>query len=307
MQTIENAKEGSMKIVISGASGLVGGALCKSLSSQGHEVIKLVRRDAGPGSIKWDPNEGKLDGQQLEGCDAVINLAGEPVAQRWNDEIKAKIKESRVKATKLLADTISGLKNPPKVFISASAIGYYGDKGDATVTESSSVGLDFLSEVCRAWEEATSAASNRGIRTVNLRIGVALSPKGGALAKMLPPFMMGGGGILGTGRQYMSWVSLDDLVGVVNFALQNESVKGPVNVVAPNPVTNAEFTKVLGKVIGRPTIFPVPAFGLKLLFGQMAEEMLLTGSKVLPEKLESAGYKFQYPTLEPALKHALQN
>ncbi|MBX9690509.1 MAG: TIGR01777 family oxidoreductase, partial [Candidatus Obscuribacterales bacterium] len=197
------------------------------------------------------------------------------------------------------------MKKAPRVFVCASAIGYYGDRGSETLTEESGPGLGFLAEVCKGWEEATAAASAKGVRTVKMRIGVVLSKKGGALSKMLPPFVMGAGGVLGSGRQYMSWISLDDLVEAIYFAIKNDSVSGPVNAVTPNPVTNAEFTRSLGKALGRPTIFPVPAFGAKLLFGEMAQEMLLSGARILPSKLESAGFKYHYPGIDGALQHAL--
>lgn len=297
-----------MKVVLTGATGMIGAALAEALSKQGHQVLRLNRQKSAQESqdgIIWDPQAGKIDASQLEGCDAIVHLAGEPVAQRWNDEVKSKIRNSRLESTKLLSKTIASLKSPPKVFVCASAIGFYGDRGAEAMTEQSSPGKGFLADLCQEWEKATEAASKTGIRTVNVRIGVVLSTKGGALAKMMPPFLIGAGGNLGSGKQYMSWISLDDVVEVISFAIQNDKISGPVNAVAPNPVTNAEFTKDFGKAIGRPTIFPVPAFGVQLLFGQMADEMLLTGAKVLPSKLESAGFKFRYPQLPEALKHAL--
>lgn len=291
-----------MKILISGASGLIGSALVPFLTAQGHEVVPLTRNK---GAISWDPETGDLDVDKIEGFDAVVHLAGESVAQKWTPNAKTRIHNSRIKGTGLLAEGLATLKNPPKVFICASAIGFYGNRGSEILTEKNSPGSGFLSSVCKGWENASTAAAISGIRTVNLRIGIVLSPKGGALAKMLTPFKMGGGGVLGSGKQYMSWISLDDMVNAIYFALQNQNIEGPLNAVAPYPVTNREFTSVLGKVLGRPAVLPVPSFALQLLLGEMAEELLLGGCNVLPEKLTAAGFKFQYPQIEPALRHLL--
>lgn len=305
---MKSGEDADMKVLISGASGLIGSALANSLKRSGHEVCKLVRgRTAAADEISWDPGAGKVDAGALEGFDAVVHLAGENVAQRWSDEVKERIRSSRLQSTRLLSETLSCLANPPKVFVTASAIGFYGDRGTETVNEESSVGKGFLAELCQSWEESSAVARKRGIRTVNLRIGVVLSKRGGALAKMLPPFLLGAGGTLGDGHQYMSWISMDDLLAAIKFAIENPEVEGPVNAVAPNPVTNVEFTRSLGRALKRPTIFPVPAFGARLLFGQMAEEMLLTGAKVKPAKLEAAGFKYSYPQIDAAIVHALQN
>lgn len=294
-----------MKILLTGASGLIGSETTTQLLAKGHQVTRLVRSGATIGDIIWHPQNGELDCSQLEGFDAVVHLAGENVAQRWNDEVKAKIRNSRVQGTRLLAQCLAGLKNPPKVFVCASAIGFYGDRGSETLTEDSYAGTGFLSALCKDWEDATIPASEKGIRTVNLRIGVVLSTKGGALAKMLPPFQLGAGGILGNGTQYMSWITLEDMSDVILFSIENDQLQGPVNAVAPTPVTNAQFTQALGKTLGRPTIFPVPSFAVQLLFGQMADELLLGGAKVLPTKLEAHGFQFRYSQIEPALQHTL--
>lgn len=297
-----------MKIIVSGASGLIGKKLVSHLRSKGHELVRLVRsKHPGEGECSWDPESGKIESKALEGADAVIHLSGESVAQRWSDGIKERIVASRLNSTRLLAETMVSLDRPPRVFISASAVGYYGDRGAEEVSEESAPGKGFLAELCKSWEDATALAAKRGIRTVNLRIGVVLSKEGGALAKMLPPFLVGAGGILGSGNQYMSWISMQDLLEAVHFILNNDEIRGPINLVAPNPVTNQEFTRSLGKVLHRPTMFPVPAFGAKLLFGQMAEEMLLSGARVKPSKLEAAGFKYHFPDLEPALSQALRN
>lgn len=283
------------------------------LQSQGHTVFRLARA-AGAyfpqpepnnnGVVFWDPPL-MLDSARLEGFDAVVHLAGENVAQRWTEKSKAIIRDSRVKGTHLLAEQLSVLTQPPKTFIVASGVGFYGDRGSEVLTEASYAGTGFLSSVCREWEDATLPAVNKGIRTVNLRIGMVLSAKGGALAKMLLPFKMGAGGNLGNGNQYISWITMDDMVRVIAFALESQSLQGPVNCVAPNPVTNAEFTGALGKSLGRPTVLPLPAFAVRALFGQMGEELLLSGTRARPDKLEAAGFKFEHPEIGPALKHVL--
>jgi uncharacterized protein (TIGR01777 family) len=247
-----------------------------------------------------------VDPTHLEGLDAVVHLAGENIADgRWTDEKKRRIRESRVQGTRALCEALAQLENKPKVLVCASAIGYYGDRGETLVDENSSAGGGFLSDVCQEWEQATEPARKAGIRVVNLRIGVVLSPKGGALAKMLLPFQMGAGGNLGSGKQYMSFVALDDVVGAIYHALTTESLSGPVNAVAPNPVRNSEFTKALGKVLHRPTIAPVPAFGARLLFGEMADALLLSSTRVAPTRLLESGYKFQCPDIDSALRHVL--
>lgn len=297
-----------MKILISGSHGLVGTALIKSLETEGHEISRLVRHyPNSEAEIEWSPDRYSIQLARIEGFDAVVNLAGESIAEgRWTDEKKRRIRESRVKGTKLLGDALANLTSRPKTFICASAIGYYGNRGDETLTETSAPGDDFLAEVCVEWEKATALATEKGIRVVNTRFGVILDANGGALAKMLPPFRMGIGGKIGSGKQWMSWIALDDVVGALKFALANETLKGPVNFVAPNPVTNAEFTKTLGKVLSRPTLFPIPAFGVRLAFGEMADALLLSSQRVEPQRLKTTGYEFQYSQLQTALSHALQ-
>ncbi len=296
-----------MKLLISGSHGLVGKALVKSLEAAGHEIFRLVRHAPGPDSeIEWSPDRYSIALARLEGFDAVINLAGESIASgRWDEEKKRKIRESRVKGTKLLSDALANLARPPKTLISASAIGYYGNRGDELLTETSPPGDDFLAGVCVEWENSTAHAAEKGIRVVNTRFGIILDSEGGALAKMLTPFRMGVGGKIGSGKQWMSWIALDDVVGAIDHALVSETVKGPVNFVAPNPVRNAGFTKTLGRVLSRPTIFPIPAFGARLVFGEMGDALLLSSQRVEPVRLKEAAYQFDYPQLEGALSHVL--
>ncbi len=297
-----------MKILVSGSSGVLGSALLPFLTAAGHSVTRLVRAEARVGApeIWWDPAGGYLNPATVEGFDAVVHLAGENLAaHRWRSEFKARIKESRVKGTRLLAETLAKLSHPPQVLVSSSAIGYYGDRGDEVLLEESASGAGFLAEVCRDWEAATEPAAQKGIRVITLRTGFVLSASGGGLAKMLPAFRMGAGGVIGTGRQYMSWIAIDDLVAAILHAIVQDSVRGPVNAVAPNPVTNREFTKTLGRVLSRPTIFPVPAFAARLAFGEMADELLLSSQRVTPAKLLASGFTFQFPDLAPALRHLL--
>src|SRR6267378_812565 len=297
-----------MKILISGSHGLVGTALIKSLASEGHEILRLVRyAPSSVQEIEWSPDRYSIALARLEGFDAVVHLAGESIAEgRWSDEKKKRIRESRVKGTKLLGDALANLSNPPRTLISASAIGYYGDRGDEVLTESSAPGDGFLPEVCVEWEKATALATEKGIRVVNTRFGVILDAHGGALAKMLPPFRMGIGGRLGSGKQWMSWIALDDVVGGIKFALKNDSLRGPANFVAPEPVTNSEFTKTLGRVLSRPTWFPIPEFGVRLAFGEMADALLLSSQRVQPKELLDSGYSFKLRQLEGALRHVLE-
>lgn len=295
-----------MKVLISGAHGLVGSALKKALAAEGHDLLALVRRQPrSDAEIQWSPHE-PIVSAKLEGLDAVVHLAGESIAEgRWTDAKKQRIRDSRVKATELLSRALANLKAPPKTLVCASAIGYYGDRGDEILTEQSAPGKDFLAGVCVDWEKATTPAAEKGIRVVNARLGVVLSAEGGALQKMLPPFRMGIGGRVGDGKQWMSWIALADVVGVLKLSLIDESLQGPINVVATSPVTNAEFTKTLGRVLSRPTLFPVPAFGVRLMFGEMADALLLSSQRVDPHRLKEAGFAFQYSKLEPALRHIL--
>ncbi len=298
-----------MKVLVSGAGGLVGSELVPTLERAGHTVVRLVRTPPRDGSeIQWDPMGGRLDAAALEaaGIEGVIHLAGENIAEgRWSAEQKQRIRDSRVKGTQLLASTLARMAQPPAVLVSASATGFYGDRGDEILTEDSPSGSDFLSAVCREWEAATQPAEQAGIRVVHARFGIILSPEGGALAKMLPPFRLGAGGPFGSGRQWMSWIALEDAVGAVLRSLMNDHLRGPVNVVAPNAVRNAEFARVLGHVLGRPAAVPAPAFALRLMLGEMADALLLSGQHVQPARLTAAGFAFRYPELEGALRHLL--
>ncbi len=297
-----------LRIVVSGASGLIGQALCAFLTTGGHRVDRLVRRPPSPGStdIQWDPATGRLDPAALEGVDAVINLAGEPIAQRWNPATMRTILESRKQSTRLLADAIARLERKPKVFVSASAVGYYGDRGDQPVDEDDrTAGAGFLAEVCQAWELATGPARDAGVRTVNLRLGVIVTPRGGALKQMLPPFKLGLGGRVGSGDQWMSWIGLDDALGALLHVLKTETLAGPVNATSPQPVTNREFTRELGRALHRPTPFPLPASVVLTLFGDMGKAVLLEGQRVVPGKLLETGFRFETPYLAEALRWEL--
>lgn len=297
-----------MKVLLSGSSGLVGSALVPFLTDAGHQVIRLVRSQPRleGAEIRWDPEAGDIDAAGLKGLDAAVHLAGESIAAgRWTAAKKARILESRVKGTRLLAEALAGLEQPPKVLVSASAVGYYGDRGEEILREESDSGSAFLSEVCRQWEAATGPAAAGGIRVVNLRFGIILSAAGGALPRLLTPFRLGLGGTLGSGKQFMSWIAIDDVIGVILHALTTETLRGPVNAVAPQPVTNREFTKTLGRVLERPTLFPIPAFAARLAFGEMADELLLASQRVEPARLLASGYRFQFPELEGALRHLL--
>lgn len=297
-----------MNILISGASGLVGSALVPALESAGHNVRRLVRQrpETSSPDVHWDPM-GQFDPVGgIEGFDAVVHLAGESVVGRWNRGKKTRILNSRKLGTMALASAAARSKKPPKAVVSASAVGYYGNRGDDVLTEESTSGADFLADVARQWEAALAPATNAGIRTVMLRIGFILSPRGGGLARMLPPFRMGLGGRLGSGRQWMSWISIHDVVGAIQHALASEALWGPVNTVAPHPVTNAKFTRTLGRVLGRPTIFPMPGFAARLAFGEMADALLLSSQRVQPAKLQSSGFQFRHPELEGALRELLK-
>ncbi len=296
-----------MRVLVTGSTGLIGSKLSAFLINNNHRVARLVRRvPSGADEIGWNPSSGTLDASAMEGIDAAVHLAGESIATRWTIEKKRRIHDSRVQGTRLLAQSIARLSNPPKVLVSVSAIGYYGDRGEEQLTETDSMGSGFLPELCREWENATIAASQRGIRVVIPRIGMVLSAEGGALSLMLPVFRLGIGGRIGNGRQYMSWISIDDLVGIINHAITCESLQGPVNAVSPNPVTNQIFTKTLGQVLSRPALFALPSFAARLALGQMADEALLSSARVLPARLTESGYKFAFPELEDALRHILR-
>jgi uncharacterized protein (TIGR01777 family) len=295
-------------VAITGASGLVGTALAAFLRTGGHRVVEVVRRaPEGPDEIRWDPVAGTTDPADWDGVDAVVHLAGENIAGgRWSAERKRRIRDSRVAGTRLLARTLAALDRRPEVFVSASAIGYYGARdGEGPLGEDAEPGDGFLPEVAIAWEGAADPARAAGIRVVHPRIGIVLSARGGALAKMLPPFRMGAGGRLGHGRQHMAWIALDDLVGVLHEAILDERYSGPVNAVAPGGVDNRTFTDVLGRVLRRPTVLPAPALALRVALGEMADALLLTGADVRPDRLERLGFEFRFPTLEPALRAEL--
>ena len=299
-----------MKILVSGSSGLVGSVLVEYLKIEGHQAVRLVRRPCSQdqdGEISWDPEAGTIEAARLEGFDAVVHLAGHGIAdKRWSSTQKAKILGSRVEGTRLLCQSLADLEQPPKVIVAASAIGCYSNRNNEILDESSALGSGFLAEVTQKWESATEPAINKGIRVVNPRLGVVLSPKGGSLGRMLPFFKLGIAGRIGNGTQYLSWISIDDVTGAILHILSHEELQGPVNTVAPNPVTNLEFTKALGKVLSRPTILPMPAFAARLLFGEMADELLLASTRVQPKRLLSSGYEFKHPDLEPALRHLLE-
>jgi len=299
-----------MRVLITGASGLIGKALQKSFAEKGYDMLLAGRGEPkNPNEIQWSVDEGfhEADLSRLEGLDAVIHLAGEGIAGlRWTDEKKKAIRDSRVQGTHNLVKTLADLKQKPKVFIAGSAMGFYGDRGDEVVTETSKPGDNFLAEVAKDWEMESRRAEDSGIRTVLLRTAIVLSKDGGALASMLTPFKFGVGGVVGSGQQWMSWVSLDDVVGIVNFALENENLRGAVNVASPNPVTNEEFTKTLGEVLYRPTFLPLPEFAVSLVFGEMGDALLLNSTRVEPKRLQEAGYQFKFPDLKPAFENAVK-
>lgn len=302
------SNSGTKRILISGASGFIGGALIPSLESSGAEITRLSRSKSSPNAttktIPWDPKK-PIAPESVSGFDAVIHLAGESIVGRWTASKKEKIRDSRIIGTRNLTQAIAQAKDKPKVFVCSSAIGYYGDRGDELLNESSNPGTGFLPDVCREWEKATQPAADAGIRTVQIRTGIVLSSKSGALAKMLTPFKMGLGGRIGSGRQWMSWIDIEDMIGAILHVLNSETLRGPVNMVAPKPVTNSEFTKTLANVLSRPAIFPMPAFAVKLAFGEMGETVLLGSQRVEPAQLIHDGYQFRFTDLRASLENLL--
>lgn len=297
-----------MRVLVTGASGLIGTALQRSLRERGHELLLASRSEPKDDSwIQWSAESGFADARELEEIDAVVHLAGESVSGlRWTDEKKKAIRDSRVLGTRSIVDAIAELETRPRVLVAASAIGFYGDRGDEVLTETSRSGKTFLAEVSREWEAEARRAEDSGVRTVLLRTGIVLSKDGGALGTMLMPFKLGLGGVVGDGKQWMSWISLDDHVDVIVFALENESVRGAVNSVSPNSVTNEEFTKVMGEVLYRPTFIPVPEFAVHMMFGEMGEALLLDSTRVIPKRLTDLGYKFKFPDLKKAIENAVK-
>jgi uncharacterized protein (TIGR01777 family) len=297
----------TMKVLVSGSSGLIGSALVNRLRRDGHEVVRLVRGAAdAPDTVGWDPRAGTIDAAALDGVGGVVHLAGAPIAaSRWSKRVKQQILASRVEGTRTLAEALARLLQPPRVLVSASGVGFYGDRGDEVLDEDGLGGTGFLAEVARQWEAATAAASAAGIRVVMMRLGVVLSASGGALPRMVLPFKFGAGGPVGSGRQYMSWITLDDAVSAMLYAVETDTLSGPVNTVAPSPVTNREFASVLGRVLRRPSVLPLPALAVKTLMGEMGVELLLASTRAVPGKLEASGFTFEHPELEDGLRHVL--
>jgi uncharacterized protein (TIGR01777 family) len=298
-----------VEVAITGASGLVGSALVASLQADGHDVLRFVRGGiTGGDEIGWDPDAGRIDAPALEGIDAVVHLAGEGIGERrWSAQQKQRIRESRTRGTAVLAAAVASRERKPSVFVSASAVGYYGDRGDELLDEDSLPGTGFLSEVCQAWEDETRPAADAGVRTVNVRTGIVLARNGGALQRMLAPFRLGVGGKQGTGRQWMSWIALDDEIAALRAAIDDSRLAGPVDLTAPNPVTNADFAHALGRVLHRPTVLPTPMLPLKLRYGgELVESLLLASQRVLPARLEAIAFPFRYPVLQPALEAILR-
>lgn len=295
-----------MRVAVTGSHGLIGEALVRFLSAAGLQMTRVVRSDPGPGEVGWDPTGGVIQADGLRGIGAVVHLAGEPIAaQRWTEAHKRRVRDSRVLGTRLIAQALAGLHDGPKVLVCSSGMNYYGDRGDEVLTEDSGPGEGFLARVCQEWEAAADPARAAGVRVVHLRTALVLSPRGGLLKKVLPLFKLGLGGRLGSGRQYWSWISVDDVVGIIGHALSSDALAGPVNTAAPAPVTNEEFTSTLAGVLGRPALAPVPKFGPRILLGQMADELLFSSARLLPARLQAHGYEYRHPKLEPALRDLL--
>jgi uncharacterized protein len=294
------------KVAIAGGTGLIGGALADSFRSHGHAVVSLTRRPERPEHVGWDPARGVLDAASLQGFGVVVNVTGSDIGRRWTPAVRAAARESRVGSTALLAKTLASLRPRPDVFINASAIGFYGDRGDEPLTEASAPGSGFLADLVRDWEGATAPAADAGIRVVLARFGLVLTRAGGVLPRLLTPFQLGIGGRIGTGNQWMSWIALPDLENAVRFAISTPGLTGPVNVASPNPARNREFTRALGSVLRRPTLVPVPERALTLVFGEMAESTLLASQRVVPEKLRAAGFRFRYPDIREALRTVIE-
>ncbi len=296
-----------MNVLVSGSTGLVGSALVSALADEGHSVVSLMRSgDAENEAVRWDPSSGSIDADRLEEIDAVAHLAGENIVGRWTSAKKARIRNSRVQGTRLLSEALAELSTPPRVMVSASATGYYGDRGTELLREESAPGNNFLAALCQEWEAAADPAREAGVRVLHPRFGLVLSPQGGALGTTLPIFKLGGGGRIGSGRQYWPWIAIDDVVGSILHALKTDSLEGPVNISVPDPPTNAQYTRILGRVLNRPTIFPLPASVARLVFGQLADELLLASQRVEPARLKESGYEYRHPELEGALQHLLE-
>ena len=294
------------RVAITGSSGLIGSALAQTLEREGHAVVRIIRSPAGPGEVRWDPTRGEIDASELEGLDAVVNLAGENIGQRWTPAVKERIQRSRIDGTRLLAETLASLRDPPDVLVNASGVGVYGNRGDELLTETSAAGSDFLAEVVRGWEAATAPATTHGVRVVLTRFGMVLSRRGGALARMLPLFQVGMGARMGSGKQWMSWISIVDLIDAIRFVIATPEISGPVNTVAPHPVTNEEFTHTLARALRRPAFLPAPKAALQLLFGEMAEATLFASQRVVPNRLLTEGFQFRHPRLFEALRAVIE-